>query len=213
MEAPSELVSSAPLASRAWYSASISEFLQSQPDTIVGRLAQHSGFSLLSTQTDAWLAQIALLQERLVALNGAVFLEFNIPRMGRRIHAQEQSAAGRVRECYDGLERAVRGGEVSIELERLALGALQQIEQIHLLGSVLRRPNQRQTSESGSGRVEPASNRKLYATKKETCWFRLFGARVFNFVHGSPPGLGSPRLPSGWRTGDPHRRGRDRRVA
>jgi hypothetical protein len=87
MEAPPELGSDAPLASRAWYSASIAEFLQTSPDTIVGRLSQNSGFSLLSTQTDAWLTQIALLQERLVGLTGAVFLEFNIPRMGRRIDA------------------------------------------------------------------------------------------------------------------------------
>ena len=50
-------------------------------------LAAGSGFTLLSTQTDAWLAQIALLQARLGGLNGALFLEFNIPRMGRRIDA------------------------------------------------------------------------------------------------------------------------------
>jgi hypothetical protein len=64
MQAPPELGSDAPLASRAWYSASVAEFLETSSDTIVGQLAQNSGFSLLSTQTDAWLAQIALLQER-----------------------------------------------------------------------------------------------------------------------------------------------------
>jgi hypothetical protein len=87
MQAPSDLASDAPLTSRAWYSASIAEFFQTSPDTIVGRLSQNSGFSLLSTQTDAWLAQIALLRERFVGLTGTVFLEFNIPRMGRRIDA------------------------------------------------------------------------------------------------------------------------------
>ena len=87
MQAPPDLGSDAPLVSRAWYSASIAEFLQTSPDTIVGRLSRNSGFSLLSTQTDAWLAQIILLRQQVVGLTGTVFLEFNIPRMGRRIDA------------------------------------------------------------------------------------------------------------------------------
>ena len=87
MQAPPDLSYNAPLASRAWYSAPITEFLQTSPNTIVGRLSRNSGFSLLSTQTDAWLAQITLLRQRVVGLTGTVFLEFNIPRMGRRIDA------------------------------------------------------------------------------------------------------------------------------
>lgn len=73
--------------SRAWYGASIGEFLQTQSDTIVGRLATNCDFNLLQTQTDAWLAQIRLLQSCLPGLTGSLFLEFNIPRMGRRIDA------------------------------------------------------------------------------------------------------------------------------
>ena len=75
------------VSSRAWYFASIGDFLQTQPDTIVGRLARNSDFPLLPTQKDAWLQQIGFLQARLVGLTGALFLEFNIPRMGRRIDA------------------------------------------------------------------------------------------------------------------------------
>jgi hypothetical protein len=71
--------------SRAWFSASIAEFLQTQPDAVVGRLATNSDFTLLLTQKDAWLAQIGFLQAHLVGLSGSLFLEFNIPRMGRRI--------------------------------------------------------------------------------------------------------------------------------
>ena len=48
---------------------------------------RNGNFALLPTQKDAWLAQIRLLQDRLVGLTGALFLEFNIPRMGRRIDA------------------------------------------------------------------------------------------------------------------------------
>ncbi|HSQ20168.1 MAG TPA: DNA/RNA helicase domain-containing protein, partial [Blastocatellia bacterium] len=37
------------------------------------------------TQKDAWFAEIDFLQVNLTGLTGALFLEFNIPRMGRRI--------------------------------------------------------------------------------------------------------------------------------
>ncbi len=73
--------------SRAWYGASIDEFLQTQPDSIVGRLVTNSDFALLTSQKDAWLAEIDFLQGCLGGLSGSLFLEFNIPRMGRRIDA------------------------------------------------------------------------------------------------------------------------------
>jgi len=85
MESPHEPVRITAVTSRAWYAASISEFLQTQPDSIVGQLVVNGNFALLPTQKDAWLAQIAFLQERLVGLTGSLFFEFNIPRMGRRI--------------------------------------------------------------------------------------------------------------------------------
>jgi hypothetical protein len=71
--------------SRAWYGGSIAEFLETKPDFIIGRLATNSDFSDLQAQKGAWLAQIDFLRTRLGGLTGAVFLEFNIPRMGRRI--------------------------------------------------------------------------------------------------------------------------------
>ena len=73
--------------SRAWYGASISEFLAASCEAIAGRLATNSDFAILPTQRDAWLAQISLLQCKLVGLAGSVFMEFSIPRMGRRIDA------------------------------------------------------------------------------------------------------------------------------
>src|SRR5688572_19150534 len=73
--------------SRAWYSASIAEFLQSQSAAVIGGLTTSCDFALLATQTDAWLAQIDFLQKHLIGLSGTLFLEFNIPRMGRRIDA------------------------------------------------------------------------------------------------------------------------------
>jgi schlafen family protein len=87
MESPPEPAGFLAGSSRAWYGASIAEFLQTQPDTILGQLAKNSEFALLPTQTDAWLVEIGLLQARLFGLTGSLFLEFNIPRMGRRIDA------------------------------------------------------------------------------------------------------------------------------
>lgn len=87
MDTPLEPVRTAGISSRAWYGASIDEFLKTQPDTIIGRLARNGDFALLPTQKDAWLAQISMLQTCLISLTGSLFLEFNIPRMGRRIDA------------------------------------------------------------------------------------------------------------------------------
>jgi len=87
METATQLSAVTNLSSRAWYSALIAEFLQSQPATILGQLTTNCDFALLATQTDAWLAQIEFLQKHLTGLAGTLFLEFNIPRMGRRIDA------------------------------------------------------------------------------------------------------------------------------
>lgn len=73
--------------SRAWFSSTIAEFLQTDSDTIVGRLTTHSDFAVLPSQRDAWVSQIDLLKRELGGLNGSVFMEFSIPRMGRRVDA------------------------------------------------------------------------------------------------------------------------------
>ncbi len=45
------------------------------------------GFTLQSTQLDAWKAQIYILKQVLHNYNGHLFFEFSIPRMGRRVDA------------------------------------------------------------------------------------------------------------------------------
>src|ERR1035437_7655625 len=72
---------------RAWYSASIKDFLAGPPDIIFAQLAKRNDFDLVATQRDAWIEQIKFLHSALSGLTGAIFLEFNIPRMGRRIDA------------------------------------------------------------------------------------------------------------------------------
>ena len=80
-----DLPQNSDLSSRAWYAASIIEFLQADFDSVLGRLARNSDFTVLPAQRDAWLAQICLLQDHLGGLTGSLFMEFSIPRMGRRI--------------------------------------------------------------------------------------------------------------------------------
>src|SRR5258705_2078662 len=75
------------LTQRAWYSSSIDAFLRSTPQTILGELVQRGEFALLPTQRDAWLRQFDILRDALSGLSGSLLLEFNIPRMGRRIDA------------------------------------------------------------------------------------------------------------------------------
>ncbi len=75
------------LASRAWLSASAAQFAGLPPAQILGGVTQHSEFSIELDQRDAWLGQIATLQAALQGLAGQVYLEFSIPRMGRRIDA------------------------------------------------------------------------------------------------------------------------------
>jgi hypothetical protein len=70
---------------RAWYAASIDDFRVSTTEAILGTLAKNGSFAMLEAQRDAWVAEIEFLRERLRGLRGAVFFEFSIPRMGRRI--------------------------------------------------------------------------------------------------------------------------------
>lgn len=72
---------------RALYGASIDSFLHTPHDQIIGMLAINAGFSVVETQRNAWLAQIAILESVLTGTCGSIFLEFSIPRMGRRIDA------------------------------------------------------------------------------------------------------------------------------
>jgi DUF2075 family protein len=70
---------------RAYYSDTIEIFLKTSTDTILGRLASHSDFSLEHTQLNAWRAEINILRKVLPQRQGTIYFEYSIPRMGRRI--------------------------------------------------------------------------------------------------------------------------------
>jgi hypothetical protein len=85
MGVPTSTASQPLVAPRAWYSSSISDFLNTKSDSILGELTRNSDFAVLPDQRDAWLAQVGMLKEQLIEREGSLFFEFSIPRMGRRI--------------------------------------------------------------------------------------------------------------------------------
>ena len=70
---------------REYYSNSISSFLTTKPDEILGKLARNSKFDVGQEQRDAWVEEINILQKVLKNHNGAIYFEYSIPRMGKRI--------------------------------------------------------------------------------------------------------------------------------
>jgi hypothetical protein len=73
------------MSSRAYYSASVKDFLITSQDEIIGIITSHHSQDLVHLQTNAWGKQIEILQASLQALQtGHVFFEMLIPRMGKR---------------------------------------------------------------------------------------------------------------------------------
>ncbi len=70
---------------RAYYSGTISAFLNQSHNEILGILSANNDFSLEQSQRESWRYQIDLLKGTLVGLSGAIYFEYSIPRMGKRI--------------------------------------------------------------------------------------------------------------------------------
>uniref|UniRef100_Q0HZW3 Schlafen group 3-like DNA/RNA helicase domain-containing protein n=1 Tax=Shewanella sp. (strain MR-7) TaxID=60481 RepID=Q0HZW3_SHESR len=72
---------------RAFYSASFKDFLSAEPDVITGQISRFHTQHLLHSQTRAWVTEIEVLKRSLaesIEREGHIFIEFMIPRMGRR---------------------------------------------------------------------------------------------------------------------------------
>ena len=50
---------------RAYYSASVNDFLSESDDSILGKLTANSEFSVDQTQRDAWLQEFTILRQEL----------------------------------------------------------------------------------------------------------------------------------------------------
>lgn len=72
---------------RSYYSATISDFISSDENSILGELSRNSEFPVEQSQINAWEYQIQCLKEALGNRNGLISFEYAIPRMGRRIDA------------------------------------------------------------------------------------------------------------------------------
>lgn len=80
-----------PQASRAFFSDTIAGFLARSTDEVIGRLATASPFADEVAQKLAWTEEVRILRTVLAPwkdeVGGRVYLEFNVPRMGKRIDA------------------------------------------------------------------------------------------------------------------------------
>lgn len=70
---------------REYYSDSITNFLKTSPNEILGILVRNSGFPVEQTESDAWLQEIDILKTVLSRSDGMIYFEYAIPRMGKRI--------------------------------------------------------------------------------------------------------------------------------
>lgn len=73
---------------KAYYNATVSNFLKEDGERILGVLTAAHHHSLEQQQRWAWLQQLSILKPSLVnQAEGRIFLEFYIPRMGKRADA------------------------------------------------------------------------------------------------------------------------------
>ena len=71
---------------RAFYSATINDFLSESTNSILAKIVRNNPYDLNDLQRDAWIKEIEILKKNLWGINiGRVILEYNIPRMGKRI--------------------------------------------------------------------------------------------------------------------------------
>src|SRR5713101_2991699 len=70
---------------RDYYSDSIARFRNTSSNEILGQLVRSSGFSIEQTQRDPWLEEIRILKKVLSNVEGSIYFEYAIPRMGKRI--------------------------------------------------------------------------------------------------------------------------------
>ncbi|HEY3287734.1 MAG TPA: DUF2075 domain-containing protein [Gemmatimonadaceae bacterium] len=69
----------------AYFEASAPDFLAKSDNEVLGEMARSSAFPLTTEAIGAWSAQLPIIREAVAGLEGVVFLEFDIPRLGSRV--------------------------------------------------------------------------------------------------------------------------------
>lgn len=70
----------------AYYAASVSDFIADSEDSVLGALTREAG-GVDPLQVQAWRGEILILKEALAGVDGTLFIEFVVPRIGSRIDA------------------------------------------------------------------------------------------------------------------------------
>ncbi len=70
---------------RWYYTKTIEQFLQDDTQRIIGDLTSASSHEIVLEQMSAWRQQIIILKRELKHIQGSIFFEFTIPRMGKRV--------------------------------------------------------------------------------------------------------------------------------
>ena len=72
---------------RSYFGADLSTFAWMSADAVLGELASRSEFDVDVNQRDAWVREVGVLKAALAGLQGTLFMEFNVPRIGTRVDA------------------------------------------------------------------------------------------------------------------------------
>lgn len=77
------------IVNRAYYSDSVSAFLDKSEQEILGELLQNTSFAVEASQRDAWVEQIRILKQVLRPFrnDGKIYFEYSVPRLGKRLDA------------------------------------------------------------------------------------------------------------------------------
>ena len=73
---------------RCLYNSTFTEFLHQGNHTILGLLSDHYHGHILTTTTEAWIGEIAIMKQVLSSIaqhDGRIIFEYDIPRLGKRI--------------------------------------------------------------------------------------------------------------------------------
>lgn len=68
-----------------FYKDSISNFLNEDLERVIGRLSFESRFADLLSQKSTWKVEIEILKKTLKEIDGIIYFEYSIPRMGSRV--------------------------------------------------------------------------------------------------------------------------------
>lgn len=69
----------------AYYSNNIKQFLSQSTEEIIGKITLSNKFDTNSNSIESWKVQIEILKKQLKNLDGEIYFEFSIPRMGKRV--------------------------------------------------------------------------------------------------------------------------------